>query len=79
MSKNKFLKRVGQIYIFLSKANKTICLICIESVTVNKECNLKWHHKTNQNLQMNGTIGKYSMKKFLKNFAKLISLISIKL
>ena len=47
MKKSKFLKIVGQIYIFFVKQKgKPICVICNESVSVNKEFNLKEHHKT---------------------------------
>ena len=47
MKKNEFLKIVGHIYIFLlNKKENQFFLICNESVSVNKEYNLKRHRET---------------------------------
>ena len=45
MKKNEFLQIVGHICFFVEQKGKTICLICNELVSVNKEYNLKWHHE----------------------------------
>ena len=51
MKKNEFLKIVGHIYIFLlNKKENQFFLICNESVSVNKEYNLKRHRETNIDL-----------------------------
>ena len=46
MKKNEFLRIVGQIlYLLVEQKGKPICLICSESVSVNKEHNLKRYHE----------------------------------
>jgi hypothetical protein len=39
-------------YFFICCSNKHICLICIESLSVLKEYNLKYHYKTNMKVSM---------------------------
>jgi hypothetical protein len=41
-----FQERWTENYFFIEYKRKSVCLICLDTVSVFKECNLKWHYNT---------------------------------
>ena len=61
-----------ELYFFIEHNEKPVCLVCNETVAVNKEYNLKRHHETKHKVisELKGTQRKEKLKKLISNLEK---------
>ena len=72
MKKRVFKDIWTELYFFIEHNEKPVCLVCNETVAVNKEYNLKRHHETKHKVisELKGTQRKEKLKKLISNLEK---------